>query len=50
MEKKVVSHGGNIYQKARELGISESDILDFSANVSPLGIPEGVKKAMVSAI
>lgn len=50
MEKKVVSHGGNIYQKARELGISESDILDFSANVSPLGIPEGVKKAMVNAI
>lgn len=50
MEKKAVTHGGNIYQKARELGIRESDILDFSANVSPLGIPEGVKRKMTEAI
>lgn len=50
MEKKAVTHGGNIYKKARELGISETEILDFSANVSPLGIPEGVKKKLAEAI
>lgn len=44
------AHGGNIYKKARELGIPESQILDFSANLSPLGIPEGVKNSMIKAI
>ena len=48
--KQTAAHGGNIYKKARELGISESEILDFSANLSPLGIPYGVKKSMVDAI
>ena len=47
---QTAAHGGNIYKKARELGIPESEILDFSANLSPLGIPEGVKKSMVDAI
>lgn len=50
MKKHTAAHGGNIYKKARELGIPESEILDFSANISPLGIPEGVKKSMVEAI
>ncbi len=51
MEKtKMSAHGGNIYKKAKELGIPESDILDFSANLSPLGIPDGVKKSMIDAV
>lgn len=44
------SHGGNIYKKAEEIGIPEEEILDFSANISPLGLPESVKKAMEEAI
>lgn len=36
---KKISHGGNIYKKAKEMGIREEDILDFSANISPLGLP-----------
>lgn len=44
------THGGNIYKKAKELGISEHQILDYSANISPLGIPSHIKKAMVDAI
>ena len=28
---KKISHGGNIYKKAKEMGIREEDILDFSA-------------------
>ena len=44
------THGGNISKKAKELGISENQILDYSANISPLGIPSHIKKAMVDAI
>jgi threonine-phosphate decarboxylase len=33
------THGGNIAQAARLLGISASRILDFSANVNPMGLP-----------
>lgn len=50
MNREMAAHGGNIYKKARELKIPESMILDFSANVSPLGIPEGIKKAIVDAV
>lgn len=48
--KQTAVHGGNVYKKSRELGISEAEILDFSANLSPLGIPKGVKQSMVDAI
>lgn len=47
---KKISHGGNIYKKAKEMGIREEDILDFSANISPLGLPEHIQQAMVKAI
>lgn len=36
-------HGGNIYKAARELGLPESRIIDFSASINPLGISKGVK-------
>lgn len=44
------AHGGNIYKKAKELGIREDGLLDYSANISPLGIPESIRKAMWEAI
>ncbi len=44
------AHGGNIYKKAKEMGIREEDILDFSANISPLGLPDHIKEAMLHAI
>lgn len=47
---KKISHGGNIYKKAKELGIKEENILDFSANISPLGLPEYIRQAMAEAI
>ena len=47
---KKISHGGNIYKKAKEMGIREEDILDFSANISPLGLPEHIRRAMIEAI
>jgi len=35
------SHGGNVYDAKRALG---RDILDFSANINPLGLPRYAKK------
>jgi threonine-phosphate decarboxylase len=39
-------HGGNIYEMARALGCSPWEILDMSSNVSPLGMPQGLKVAL----
>lgn len=35
-------HGGRIWALARELGRDPASILDFSANLNPLGPPQGV--------
>ncbi len=37
------THGGNIYRIKREYG---KGVLDFSANINPLGLPKGVKGAI----
>ena len=47
---KTASHGGNIYKKAKELGFAESQLMDFSANISPLGLPDHIRQAMIDAI
>lgn len=41
--ENLYQHGGNIYEI--ELG-KRSSILDFSANVNPLGIPAGIKRLL----
>lgn len=45
-------HGGDIYSAKEQLGIMENPpvILDFSANINPLGLPEGVKQAILKSI
>ncbi|SKC75713.1 threonine-phosphate decarboxylase CobD [Maledivibacter halophilus] len=43
-------HGGNIYETAKKYGISEQDIIDFSANINPLGIPYKLKETIISNI
>lgn len=45
-------HGGNIYdEKIRALDKeAKAGLLDFSANLNPLGIPDRVRKAVVEAI
>lgn len=40
-------HGGNTRQIAEQYGKNEHDIIDFSANINPLGIPENVKQAII---
>ncbi|STR44154.1 L-threonine 3-O-phosphate decarboxylase [Klebsiella michiganensis] len=39
------AHGGNIREAAALLGISAEQLLDFSANINPLGMPESLKRA-----
>ncbi|MGD8529957.1 MAG: hypothetical protein PVG97_03180, partial [Syntrophobacterales bacterium] len=36
-------HGGDPERELRRLGIGTREVLDFSVNVSPLGVPEEVK-------
>lgn len=37
---KPIHHGGNVDAAASQLHLSPSDILDFSANINPLGFPK----------
>lgn len=39
-------HGGNIFQISKETGIPPEEILDFSASLNPLGLPEGALKIL----
>jgi adenosylcobyric acid synthase len=40
------AHGGNLHQLARAAGKSEQDLLDFSANINPLGPPEWLRSVI----
>lgn len=41
-----VAHGGHVFRVAREMGWDWRDVLDFSANINPLGIPDSVRQAI----
>ena len=43
-------HGGNIYRAAREWGYNEEEILDFSANINPLGLSPAARHAIISSL
>ncbi|MCQ4636371.1 threonine-phosphate decarboxylase CobD [Anaerovorax odorimutans] len=43
-------HGGDIYTMMEKDGRRDRAILDFSANINPLGMPEGVKAAAAAAL
>jgi threonine-phosphate decarboxylase len=40
----MTGHGGNIYRFAEKLGLAENEILDFSASMNPLGVPDSVTR------
>jgi threonine-phosphate decarboxylase len=46
--KGKAEHGGDIYAAADDLGCDWSDILDYSANINPLGPPKGLKKYLLN--
>ncbi|MBF0563813.1 MAG: threonine-phosphate decarboxylase [Nitrospirae bacterium] len=39
-------HGGDVYGLARELGIAERKVMDFSASINPLGLSPKIKAEM----
>ncbi|MDT8316700.1 MAG: threonine-phosphate decarboxylase CobD [bacterium] len=43
-------HGGNIKEVANKFGIEESAIIDFSANINPLGFSPLAREAIIGAI
>lgn len=45
-----MGHGGNVEEISRILGINEETIVDFSANINPLGLGDSVKREMIKAI
>lgn len=46
---KNFQHGGNLHQIARECGKSADELIDFSANINPLGPPISVIRAIREA-
>jgi threonine-phosphate decarboxylase len=40
-------HGGDVWQVAQELGIPVSEILDFSANINPRGLPPRAMERLI---
>ncbi|MDP3258956.1 MAG: aminotransferase class I/II-fold pyridoxal phosphate-dependent enzyme, partial [Thermodesulfovibrionales bacterium] len=40
------THGGNIYALSEKLCLNEKNIIDFSASINPLGVPESVNSAI----
>lgn len=48
--RAVPEHGGDIYEIARELGKAPGELLDFSANINPLGFPPGLPAALSEAL
>lgn len=46
----MMDHGGNIQAASRKTGIPEKRILDFSASINPLGMPEAARLAMTRQV
>jgi len=47
--KQNFQHGGNIYAARRSLGSSDIDLIDFSANINPLGLAPMVSNHLQQA-
>ena len=45
-----VVHGGRVFEAARRWGMDPDKVLDFSANINPLGPPQGVLSAIENAL
>lgn len=43
-------HGGNVWEASRETGIPAERLLDFSANINPLGPPDCVRAAVLRSL
>jgi threonine-phosphate decarboxylase len=46
---EIFDHGGTVFALARSLGMPPEELLDFSANINPLGPAPGVREAVCSS-
>jgi threonine-phosphate decarboxylase len=49
-ENNSATHGGNLYAAIRDQGGSLSEILDFSANINPLGLSDKIREALHASL
>jgi threonine-phosphate decarboxylase len=42
----MIAHGGDVWQVGEELGIPALELLDFSANINPRGLPPGARERL----
>ena len=42
----MIVHGGDVWQVGEELGIPASELLDFSANINPRGLPPRARERL----
>lgn len=47
---KTFDHGGNVYAVARLTGAAPGSLLDYSANINPLGLPPAARAAVEDAL
>lgn len=45
-----MEHGGNLYKVSEKYGIDSSMIIDFSDNVSPMGVPDSAKNSIIENV
>lgn len=51
MNENIINpHGGDIYIASKEYGYKIEDIMDYSANINPLGVPQGLKEKIIASI
>ena len=43
-------HGGNLYEAIKAFGIKKEEIIDFSANINPLGLSQQIKDVLIANI
>lgn len=46
----MMEHGGNIHRLSRETGIPVNAMIDFSASINPLGVPDSVARVIQESI
>lgn len=47
MKKPALLHGGDLYGAAADSAFSQEELLDFSANINPFGMPGEVREAVL---
>lgn len=50
LESPQAAHGGRVYEAARRLRVAPEDVIDFSANINPLGPPPSVLAVLEASL